>query len=118
MDRTDFYNIVTIRGIQEYDFLQNNLSNFVMNYPVTYYRVVSEDVGRLDLISFKVYNTVDYWWLIGYVNSVENVFVDINVGDVYIIPNLQDVYQFYKSFAVNTTSSGSSTGPDAYGNGT
>lgn len=108
MDRTDFYNIVITRGNQEYDFLQNSLSNFVMNYPVSYYRTVQEDLGRPDLISYKVYQTVEYWWLICYVNDIENVFSDIVVGELYQIPNVLDIYSFYKQYAINTSANSSS----------
>lgn len=109
MDITDFFQIITVRGNQEYDFLQNSLSNFTMSYPVQYYRVVQEDLMRLDLVSYKNYQTVDYWWLIGYVNGVENIWTDMNVGDLYTIPNVLDIYSFYKTYAINTNSNASST---------
>lgn len=109
MDRTDFYKIITVRGNPEYDYLQNSLSNFVTNYPIAYYRVVQEDLGRLDLISYKQYQTVDYWWLVGYINDVENVWTDMVVGDLYKIPSVIDIYNFYKQYAINTNSNAGST---------
>ena len=109
MDRTDFYQIITVRGNAEYDFLQNSLSSFAMNYPVTYYQVVREDVLRPDLISYKVYQNVDYWWLICFVNNIANVWTDIKVGDLYKIPNILDIYSFYKQFAINTNSNAGSS---------
>ena len=114
-DITDFFQTVTVRGNQEYDFLQNSLSNFTTVYPVSYYQLTAEDIGRMDLISFKVYQTVDYWWLLAYVNDVENIFTDMTVGDLYQIPNLLDIYQFFKTYSVNTKNSGSSTGTGPYG---
>ena len=115
MDITDFFQTVTVRGNQEYDFLQNSLSNFSTTYPVTYYQLKAEDIGRPDLISWKVYNTVDYWWGLCYTNQIQNIFVDMTVGDLWQIPNLLDWYNFYKTFAVNTKNSGSSTGTGPYG---
>ena len=109
MDITDFFKIVTVRGNQEYDFLENSLSNFTMTYPVRYYTVVQEDLLRLDLISYKMYQTVDYWWLIGYVNGVENIWTDMAVGDLYTIPSVLDIYSFYKQYAINTNSNAGST---------
>ena len=108
MDRTDFYTIITVRGNQEYDFLNNSLSNFTMSYPISYYTVVQADLARLDLISYKTYQTVEYWWLIGYVNDVENIWTDMAVGDIYQIPNILDIYSFYKQYAINTNSGASS----------
>ena len=109
MDRTDFYNIISVRSNPEYDFLNNSLSNFTMSYPIDYYTVVQEDVGRPDLISYKHYQTVDYWWLICYVNDIQNIFTDMNVGDIYRLPNALDIYNFYKQYAINTNSNAGSS---------
>ena len=100
MDRTLFYNLTDIGNGNEYDHLYNNLSKFTMTYPVSYYRVKEEDIMRLDLISYKVYKMVDYWWLIGVVNQVENPFTGVAVGDLLRIPNILDIYAFYKQFAL------------------
>lgn len=100
MDRTSFYNITNVGNGSEYDHLYNNLSKFTMTYPITYYRVKEEDIMRLDLISYKAYRTVDYWWLIGVVNKIENPFTDVAVGDLLMIPNILDIYAFYKEFSL------------------
>jgi hypothetical protein len=91
MDITDFFQTVTVRGNQEYDFLQNSLSNFSTTYPVTYYQLKAEDVGRPDIVSYKVYQTVDYWWLLCTQNGIENIFTDMTPGDLWQIPNLLDI---------------------------
>lgn len=100
MDRTSFYKIVNIGNGSEFDHLYNNLSKFTMIYPITYYRVKEEDIMRLDLVSYKAYQTVDFWWLIGVVNKIENPLLDISVGDLLIIPNILDIYAFYKEFSL------------------
>ena len=86
-----------------------------MTYPCTYYQLEAEDIGRVDLVSWKNYQTVDYWWLLAYVNNVENIFTDMSAGDLWQIPNLLDVYQFFKTYSVNTQNSGSSTGTGPFG---
>jgi len=105
MDRTLFYDKqdVSIDGgtaVPEFDYLDNNLSFFVMNYEPTYYTVKEDDLSRPDLISFKTYSTVNYWWLICYVNEVHNPFVDIYVGKLMIIPSILDIYDFYKKYRI------------------
>ena len=100
MDRTVFYNITDIGNGNEYDHLYNTLSKFTMTYPVMYYRVKEEDIMRLDLVSYKAYQTVDYWWLIGVVNKIENVLLDIAVGDLLVIPSIFDIYSFYKEYSL------------------
>lgn len=100
MNRTDFYDITTIDDVQEYDYLQSNISKFVTNYPVQYYRIETQDVGRPDLISYKIYGTVSYWWLILSLNSIEDPFNDMVVGTLLMIPDSMDVYDFYNKWAL------------------
>ena len=87
-----------MNGNQEYDYLNNPLSRFVMNYPVSYYQITESDTMRPDLISFRVYQTVDYWWIILYVNDIEDPLNDIVSGTIIKIPNILDIFSFYKQY--------------------
>lgn len=98
MNRTLFYEQVSVNGIPELDYLTNTLSNFQMNYPVSYYTVTSGDLGRPDLISNAVYGDVGYWWLILMVNEVIDPFNGLTVGQNLIIPSLLDIYAFQRSY--------------------
>lgn len=104
MLRTDFYTKVNsnIDGVNyaELDFLWNTLSNFKLKYPPSYYRVIATDIKRLDLISFKVYDTVEFWWVIALVNNIDNPLIDMEAGQLYTIPNILDVYEFQKAYRV------------------
>ena len=79
--------------------MDNSLARFVMNYPVSYYQIVESDVMRPDMISYKAYGTVNYWWLILYVNDIEDPLNDMVSGTVIKIPNIIDIYSFYKSYS-------------------
>ena len=103
MDRTNFYNIATVNGIQEFDFLNNTLSFFSMNYPVTYYQVNESDLMRPDMISYKCYNgSCEYWWIIAYVNAIQNPLTDFTVGQILTIPSFIDIINFYRQYALHT----------------
>lgn len=44
----------------------------------TWYNLTNEYEGlRLDLVSYKVYQTTDFWWVIAQANNINNPFVDI-----------------------------------------
>ena len=101
MDRTDFYNITDIGNGPEYDHLYNNISKFAPQYPVNYYRIVEADVMRPDMISYKCYNTVDLWWLLMVYNNIENPLMNIVPGNLLMVPNIVDVYNFYKQFTLH-----------------
>lgn len=104
MDRTTFYKIETIDNIAELDFLHNALSEFDTAYPVTYYRVLGIDVMRPDLISYRHYGTVNYWWIIMLLNNIDNPLTDIEVGSILKIPSKLDIYAFQKKYRIRRTS--------------
>ena len=98
MDRTKFYNKVTVDDVEELDFLYNSLSNFVTEYDVAYYRVNAVDLLDPAIISYKCYGVVDFWWVILLFNNIENPFTDLVEGTVLKIPNRLDIYSFQKRY--------------------
>ena len=106
MDRTLFYQKETVVDgtsgdmLEEYDYIHNNLSFFVMNYNPIYYTVEEGDIGRPDLISYKTYKTVSYWWLICYINGIKDPFLEMTSGKLLVIPSILDIYDFYKKYRV------------------
>ena len=96
MDRTTFFSRVTVDGTPELDLLYNSMDRFTTARPVTEYRIVEEDQMRPDLISFKVYGSAEFWWVVMFFNEIYNPLMDIVVGNVLKIPNILDVYDFYK----------------------
>jgi hypothetical protein len=100
MNRLDFYNVTTVEAVPELDYLYNNLTKFTLNYPVGYYVVKTDDLMRPDLISYKSYKSVKYWWLIMMVNGIHDIFEDLKVGLTLQIPNILDIYSFYKKYSV------------------
>jgi hypothetical protein len=99
MDRTNFFNTTDIGNGFEYDHLDTTLSRFTSTYPVSYYRVQGDDIMRPDLISYKVYGTVNYWWLLCFVNEIQNPLTDIEVGQLLKIPSQLDIYTFFKKYS-------------------
>jgi hypothetical protein len=104
MKRTQFYTIQTITPsgatstVRELDYLWNSLSNFSLSYEPGYYRVKSIDLMRPDLISYKVYGTVQFWWIILLINNIENPFTGLVVGQILTIPNKLDIYEYQKTY--------------------
>ena len=50
------------------------------------YTISISDIGRLDLIAWKYYQEVSWWWVIAYYNSIANQLTDMVVGNLLIIP--------------------------------
>jgi len=98
MDRSNFYQKFTLNTVTQLDFLYNPLSKFEMIYDPDYYRVTGEDDMRPDKISFKMYGTPEFWWVLMLVNDISNPLVDIDPGLVLTVPNRIDIYNFQKKY--------------------
>lgn len=102
MDRTKFFQKVynTETAVDELDFLWSNFNSFKPSYIPSQIRLTASDLMRPDLLSFKVYGTVEYWWVLCFYNSCLNPIVDMAIGDVWEIPNVADIYTFIKKYKV------------------
>jgi hypothetical protein len=56
-----------------------------------YLTIESGEEGRWDLLSYKAYNTVFYWWLICLANDVTNPWIVIPAGNTIRIPYLPNM---------------------------
>lgn len=64
-----------------------------------FHLVRDADVGRLDLLSYKYYRTVALWWVIAYVNSIDDPFV-MDIGVLLRIPAPQGVLPLLKGTVI------------------
>lgn len=96
MKRTDFFKKVKIGENTEADFLTNSLRNFQLKRPYIPYVITEVDENRPDLVSYKFYNTVIYWWLICVVNNIEDPITEFTTGRLIKIPHILDIADFYR----------------------
>jgi hypothetical protein len=68
---------------------------FVYNREVKYYELEKGDVQQPDLLSLKLYGNQDYWWILCKVNNIHDVWYDIVPGKIIIVPDAQDIEDFY-----------------------
>lgn len=74
--------------------LWNSDPTFSNTLSYSLYQVRDVDIGRLDLLSWEFYGTVEYAWCIADANNFKNWITDMNVGDFIRIPN-QAVIEAY-----------------------
>lgn len=60
-----YYDVDTDNGIPQSNMLRDN---YIYNTTV----VLDNESGRLDLVSYRVYNTPVHWWTIARFNSIIN----------------------------------------------
>lgn len=58
------------------------------------YQIRDYDIGRLDLVSYRQYGTVDFWWIIAHVNNFVDVIVDMRVGAFIKLPSRTAIDSF------------------------
>jgi hypothetical protein len=50
------------------------------------YTVSEKDVARLDALAWRFYQDVTLWWVIAWVNNIDNPLTDMTAGMVLQIP--------------------------------
>jgi hypothetical protein len=74
---------------------------FTINRPITYYKVSYADLQRPDLICQKIYNTMQYFWVLMKFNEIDDIWNDISEGDMLKCPNTYDIEQYYSLVTTN-----------------
>lgn len=72
--------------------IEKNITNSVIYYD-TY---IVEASDWWDLISYKTYGDVKYWWLIALVNGIHNPFEELTEGMSLKILKISYIYQLLK----------------------
>lgn len=93
--RSKLFKSELVDGNLEIDFLTNAFSDFRFEREKTFYTVKEYDLLRPDIISFKNYRTIDYWYIIMKYNNIQDIYNDLKVGDVLTIPHIRDIEEFY-----------------------
>lgn len=99
-NRTNFYPKVTIKDSSGKDVIINEFGNsyynrfFEIKRPLSRYTVKQEDIQRPEMISYKLYGTMDYWWILMRYNQIFDVFNDMYAGQVLNVPDTLDMDDF------------------------
>ena len=95
-DRLQLSNTVTVDDIIELDLLSTKFRDFVSVRRMSIHRIVADEVGRADLVSFREYGTPSLYWFILKVNGIIDPY-DLDVGSLLEVPSLLDFYEFVRS---------------------
>ena len=82
-------------------FRYRDIRRFIPATAFRSYQVRSDETGSPDMISYRVYGTHDYWWVICIINGVTDPFSQFPAGTVLQLPSRFSIEQ-YLSFR-NTT---------------
>ena len=92
--RRDFYDVVTVDGIKELDYLTSRLN--VMELDTVEYHIVDTVTEyRPDLISLRYFGNYDLGWLIAEHNGFLDTVNEFYCPRVVRIPSLTQYNQYY-----------------------
>ena len=74
------------------DFLNASYIPAIFQLPTSKTIVLSAKyVGYPDLLSYDVYGTVDYWWILCMMNGIVDIYTDMTAGMTWNIPAMADI---------------------------
>lgn len=97
MSRCKFYEKTIVDNINQLDFLDTQLNDFIVKNPIGYYTVTQSDIGRIDRISYALYGNSAFWWVLCLHNNISDPFSELSIGQVLEVPNIEDIYELYRS---------------------
>jgi hypothetical protein len=93
--RTNFLKEFITNGVNEYDLLLSNWDLFELNYPISFNTIQQLDIQRPDFLSYRLYDASEYWWVLCKLNKIDDLWNDLYVGMDIIVPDMQDILDFY-----------------------
>lgn len=95
--RSVFYNKEEVNDVLERDLIMNRFDLFEIKRPASFFTITRTYLGRPELLSLKLYGTMDYWWILAKLNQLDDWWNDIHIGDVIQVPDINDIEDFYLS---------------------
>ena len=80
------------------DLISNNFSKYKFKYPTKVYKVSGSDIQRPDIISYKNFSRIDYWWFIMKLNKIDDVWNELYPGLILRIPDIRDINDYTNKF--------------------
>lgn len=98
--------------------LNKNLWNILTSQSINTYVVTGVEPSTLTYLSEKIYSTIDFWWILGMINGIDNNLFTLPKGRILYYPNKDDIAFYLKqSNAIQSTSPYSVPKSNKYVNG-
>lgn len=72
-------------------------SEFMRSKKVKRRRISASEEGAPDLISFQEYGNDSYWWVILFINKIQDPINELTAGTLIAVPLLSDVEEYRQS---------------------
>lgn len=94
--RTNFMNKETIsNGDDEWDLLSTHWDFFKITRPLSHNRILYGEIARPDLLSYRIYGSSEYWWILCKFNQIDDVWNDMEIDGLILVPDIIDIENYY-----------------------
>lgn len=100
LNRAKYYKDLTFGTNIEKDLLTQKFNSFKWSDSFIEYRLNDTDVLRPELMAYKFYNNIHYWWVILKLNNIDDVWNDLHVNTLIKIPSINDVERLFKHLKI------------------
>jgi hypothetical protein len=103
-DRETLFQKNIVDGVQEFDMGSIDLGDLTRNITLNWTIVKHNEEARPDLISYRLYGTSDLWWIVLWLNGIQDVWHDL-VPDVALkyVPRsrIDDALKYFRQKKAN-----------------
>ena len=96
--RDSIYYTYSVNGIPFNDTLiytlEPVLSQIISVSPLSTYNIVKGNVATLPSLSNTFYNTIDWWWLLGIINGIDNIYQPIDSNILFYYPSIDQINNY------------------------
>lgn len=92
--QTDSDGIISVDPVA-WDFKE--FFEFMRTKRVKQRRISAAEEGAPELISFEEYGDEQYWWVIMFINKIQDPINELTAGTLIAVPLLRDVEEFRQS---------------------
>jgi hypothetical protein len=95
-NRATFFKPEILDGIPELDLSEGKFSLFETKAQVRMYQLDSYEAFRPDIISYRIYNTTSYWWILMKYNNIIDPLEELVPGLILKVPDASDIRNFVR----------------------
>lgn len=101
-DRFDMAKLLEFVNEDNYDPITSRFIYDLTNLEAKGNYVVQNEESRPELLSYKIYGSVQYWWVLSLYNGIFDTD-EISAGDVISYPNREDIEDLFFSMKAKET---------------
>jgi hypothetical protein len=84
---------VLVNDVLSFKFV--DFANFLRGQRVVRQRITDDTEATPDLLSYGVYRTTEFWWVVMVANAIDDCFQGFVEGDQLVIPPVALIEQFF-----------------------